>query len=948
MLAGICAPVSALAQDTAANEAAESATIVVTGSRIMRDGFSQPTPTTVMSTEDLKAAAVPNIADFVNQLPALNPTMTPTVNNAMTSGGTAGQNFLNLRGLGTNRTLVLMDGRRIVPTATSGSTDINNIPSQLVSRVDVVTGGASAAYGSDAVAGVVNFVLDSRFTGLKGDIDGGISALGDDEVIKGSLTFGTPIGERFHLLLSAMASEAPGIHFFDRKKRTWNTGTRRLPNPAFISQAATPNIPATLTFDNVNNSLSAAGGLITTGPARGIQFGVNGVQSPFEYGSPVIGTFMVGGQYGDTADQTTYIAAVRMATGFGRISYDVNDDTTAFVQFNYGYSLGRGWGSPQRRFGNVVIKSDNAFLPADVRALACPTAAANANCFNFGTDNADLAYRYDSERNMAIGGGRNHVERQTYVATAGLNGSLPGGWNWDVYYQFGRSKVNAQLGNNQISANYNKAVDAVFNGSGDIVCRVNADANPANDDPACAPLNIFGIGVASPEAKAYVLGTAAQTTQLTQQVAELTVSGDLVNLWAGPVSVAAGVGWRNEKVTTPFTDPLALAGAYFAANYKPTIGSYTVKEVFGEILFPLARGLPFAEELDLNGAVRMTDYSTSGTVFTYKAGVNYRPIHDILVRGTLSRDIRAPNLSELYSGGTTGLNPATDPRYSNAAISVPTAVIGNNALVPEIAKSLGIGAVYQPSWFPGFSASVDYYRINLNDAIANIGLQQVLNLCESGARPDFCSMIVRGAGTTGGVSVPDAVLSATVGPVNIASIKTSGFDVEFAYRKQLSDWFDGWDAAITLRALGTHISKFISNNGLGTVHDLAGETGQPAAGLPEWRWRTSLNYKQGSFDVTLIWRRISSGVFSNSFFDNSAGPLTVDNNRIKGADYFDLTAQYAPFRDERLELYASVKNLFNKKPPVVPHVASYLYIAYNPTLFDGIGTYFNVGARFKF
>jgi len=922
--------------------------IVVTGSRIVRDGFNQPTPTTIMSTQDLEAAAVPNIANFVNQLPALSGTVTPTVNNAMTSSGNTGQNFLDLRGLGANRTLVLLDGRRIVPTATSGSSDINNIPSQLVSRVDVVTGGASAAYGSDAVAGVVNFILDTKFTGFKAEVQAGISSRSDNEIGQASLTFGTPLGDRFHLLLSGMVSETPGIEFFDREKRRWNTGMRRLPNPAFVSSTATPDIPATLLFNNVNNALSAAGGLITSGPARGIQFGVGGEQMPFEYGSPIIGTFMVGGQYGDTADQTTFVSAVRIATGFGRLSYDLDENTTLFAQFNYGYSLGRGWGSPQRRFGNVTIKSDNAFLPESIRDLACPAAGPNTNCFSFGTDNADLSYRYDGYRHMAIGGGRNRVQRQTYIATAGINGKLFGNWNWDTYYQFGRSDVDMRLGNNQIMPNYNKAVDAVRNTAGDIVCRVNADANPANDDPACAPLNLFGIDVASPEAKAYVLGTAQQQLQLTQQVAEVTLSGDLFNLWAGPVSVAGGVGWRNEKVVTPFVDPLALSGSYFAANYKPTVGAYTVKELFGEVLVPIAKGLPLLNQLDLNGAVRLTDYSTSGTVTTYKAGINYRPMEDILVRGTLSRDIRAPNLSELYSGGTTGLNPATDPRYSNAAISVPTASVGNAALVPEIAKSLGVGIVYQPSWLRGFSVSVDYYEIRLSDAIANIGLQQVLNLCESGARPDFCAMVVRGAGTVGGVSVPDAVLSATVGPVNIASVKTSGVDVEFAYRKQLSDWVPGWDAAITLRALGTHIKKYISNNGLGTIHDSAGETGSPTSGLPDWRWRTTLNYQQGAFDVTLSWRRISSGVFSNSFFDNAAGPLTVDDNHIEGADYFDLTAQYSPYEDGRLKMFVSVKNLFDKDPPVAPAVASYLYVQYNPSLFDGIGTFINAGVRVKF
>lgn len=932
------------AQGETLDAAAASSEIVITGSRIMRDGFNQPTPTTVMSANDMKAAATPSIADFVNQLPALTPSTTPTVANGMTSTGSTGQNFLNLRSLGVSRTLVLMDGRRIVPTATSGASDINNIPSQLVQRVDVVTGGASAAYGSDAVAGVVNFILDTKFSGIKGEINGGISSRGDNVSYQASLTYGTSLGSRAHLILSGSYYDAPGIHSFDRRKRDWNTGVRRLPNPSFVSQALTPNIPATLTFDNVNNALSAPGGLITSGPARGTQFGVGGAPSAFQYGSPIIGTFMVGGQYGDTADQATFIAAVRMATAFTHLSYELDDDTTIFGQFNYGYSLGRGWGSPMRRFGNVVIRSDNAFLPDAIRNIACPTAAANASCFNFGTDNADLSHRYDEDLNMAVGGGRNYVARETYTGTLGIDGKISDRWNWSAYYQLGRSNVDARLGNNQISANYNRAVDAVFNSAGDIVCR----STLSNPNDGCQPLNLFGVGVASPEAKNYVLGTAQQKTQLIQHVAEASVTGDLIDLWAGPLSVAAGVGIRREEVSTPYTDPLALQRAFFAANYQPNEGAYTVKEVFGEFLLPLAENQPWAAKLDLNGAVRYTHYSTSGSVATYKVGVNYRPISDILVRGTWSRDIRAPNLSELFAGGSSSLNPATDPLNGNIALSVPTATVGNQDLKPEVAKSYGIGMVYQPSWLPGFSASVDYYNIRLADAITTISLQQQINLCVSGARPDFCSKIERGPAVIGGNTVPNAIIGATLGPVNVASIKTSGVDIELAYRKRLSDWFDNWDATLTLRALGTHVSDFINDNGVGTVHDFAGETGAPNAGIPDWRWRTMLSYEQGGFNVNLTWRRVSRGVFSNSFFDNSAGPLTVDDNKIRGASYFDTTIQYSPDRNRNLELYFSVKNIFDKAPPVTAQVASFLYVHYNPVLFDGIGTSFNGGIRFKF
>lgn len=918
--------------------------VVVTGTHIQRDGFSAPTPTTMMSSDDIQRAALPNIADFVNQLPALSSTMTPTVNNGMTSSGNTGQNFLNLRGLGINRTLVLLDGRRVVPTATTGATDVNNIPSQLIKRIDVVTGGASAAYGSDAVAGVVNFVLDTGFTGFKAEAEGGLSSRGDDRQTSLSLSYGAAaLDGRLHLLFSAMGSDTPGIRFLDRGSRNWDTGVRLLPNPAYVSQQATPNIPALATYNEVNNALAAPGGLITSGPARGTQFGVGGQPLPFQYGSPVIGTFMVGGQYGDDADETTFVAAVRNANLFSRASFDVSDDTTAYVQLNYGYSRGMGYGAPQRHFGNISIKNDNAYLPAAIRDSVCGGGApANATCFSFGTDGADLGGGYDPATNMVLGGGLNIDTRRTYIATAGMNGKLFGTWKWDVYYQYGQSDVELRLENDQITANFNRAVDAVFDSHGNIVCRSTL-TDPNN---GCVPLNLFGIGVASQQARDYVQGVADQQDQLVQQVAEGTLRGDLFKLWAGPLSAAIGAGYRRENTSSPYTDPLALANAYFAANYKPTTGSYDVKEVFGEALLPLARETLLLRALDLDAAVRFTDYSTSGSVTTYKLGLNYRPVEDVLIRGNLSRDIRAPNLSELYSGGTTSLSPVTDPLHGNTAGSVPSATVGNLQLTPETAKSYGIGIVYQPSWVRGLNMSVDYYHIDLSDAIANIGVQQEVNLCASGTRPDICSLITRGPGVVGGVAVDDALLHVTSSPINIASVKTSGLDVELAYRARLSDWIPAWNASMTLRMLGSHVAEYISNDGLGNVHDSAGENG---GALPDWRFLTSLDYQQGPVDLGLTWRRISSGVWSTTFFDNSAGPLTVDNNRISGADYLDLSTSFTPQAlGGSTEFFLAITNVLDKDPPVAAVAASFLYTQYNPELYDGVGRYFHAGVRLRF
>jgi outer membrane receptor protein involved in Fe transport len=915
--------------DAAAGSVGE---VIVTGSRIIRNGYSAPIPTTVMTQDDIHQTAFPNIADVVNQLPQLQGSATPQVNNVQISLGQSGQNVFNLRELGAQRTLVLLDGRRVVPTSSVGqnTTDINNLPSELVKRVDVVTGGASAAYGSDAVAGVVNFVLDKDYVGLKGSVSGGVSSRNDDGERGGSLTYGGRFMDgRLHLLLSGSGQSVDGVDGINPATRSWYNSTRQINNPAFISQAATPNVPALLTFAHVYPALVAPGGLITSGPLKGTAFGPGGVPTPFVYGSPISGQAMVGGQPDDVFYSEALTTKLHNASFFGRLAYDINDDTHVFVQLIDGYSRSEGAGGPRVRFlGNLTMNVNNPYIPASV---ATALKAAGVTTFAYGLDSQDL------------GAYEQRVIRQTKEATLGFDGKIFRSWSWNAYYQYGQSNLKDQLANNLYTARFMQAIDVVTGPNGTPVCRSVAV------NPACVPLNIFGTGVATPQAVAYFTGTAQQNLKVVQQVAEASVNGEPFSLWAGPVSVVAGLGYRKESIATPFVDAIALANGWLSADYAPTRGSYTVREGFAETLVPLAKDSPFAKSMDFSGAVRVTDYSTSGTVVTWKGGINYRPIQDLLFRGTRSRDIRAPSLGDLYLGGGTQQQPnVSDPKYGNQLVGAfPAANAGNPFLLPEKSDALGLGVVYQPSWFSGFSVSFDYYDIKLKDGIAPVGNQQLVNDCYSGVHPEYCKFVTRGPGFVGGVAVPDTIVKLINAPANLAAFRAKGYDIEASYRKNLADWFSGWDAFFSVRTLATRVLSNSQDNGLGVVHETAGQN-VGLAPTPYWRVNTQFAYAQGPLSIQATWRWTSAGVLSTSFFDTSTGPLTVDNNRVPSVSYVDLGVTYKfQVGKSKMELFGRVTNLFDKAPPVATST-NFFGMQTSPILYDVIGRYYRAGLRFEY
>lgn len=897
----LSAPTLAVAQDAAEVEA-----IVVTGSRIVRDGFNAPTPTTVIGIEEIQKSAPVNIADYVNTLPQLAGSSSPRTGNAGTSGGTNGINSLNLRGLGTNRTLVLLDGQRVVPSTTTGVVDINNLPTALVQRVDVVTGGASAAYGSDAVAGVVNFILDKNFTGLKGQYSTGISERNDAGSLNAELAYGRSIlDDRAHILLTGEYGYSQGVDILDGDKRKWYQSCNMLVFPASVT-------PQRGVYCGVNQRNVAQGGVIRSTALADIQFGAGGQPLPFQVGSPVDSNFMVGGNVWGEGNSIALESAIKRYSTWGRFAYDITDNLTFALEASYGYSRTQGSAAYQRYPGTgstaLAMRADNPFLDPGVRAQA---ASLGITQFNYGYATFDL------------GRPQNWAERETTRVVASLAGKIGDTWNWDAYYQTGKTTTAVELRNTTDTLKFREAIDAVRAPNGSIVCRSTLTA-PNN---GCVPLNIFGIGVADEAAIRYVKGLATQDLEFTQDVAALTFNGQLLEGWAGPIMAAVGVEYRKESVDGT-GDDISLRNGFFTGNFKGTVGEFDVKEGFAEIIVPLASDMPFFQSLEFNGAARYTSYSLAGEVQTWKAGLTWTPIDDIRFRGTLSRDIRAPNLNELFNAGSTARQDVVDLfQASRPNVSITRVTAGNPDLEPEVADTTSFGVVFSPTFLPQFTASIDYYSIDINDAVASLTNQQTMDRCFNG-ETSLCSLIIRNAGGT--------VVQINGFPVNVAQQITKGIDYEASFRQSLGDYGN-----ITLRALVSNIREGYTLNN--NVQD--NYVGENTGSTPDWRWNYRISYDYDRLQLSATAQGFSGGVYDN----NWTSGRQIDVNEIDGATYYQLSGSYRLLEDGQRNLVAffNIDNLFDTDPEIVAGSAL-SNLQTNSNLYDVIGRSYRAGLRFRY
>ncbi|MET0292257.1 MAG: TonB-dependent receptor [Steroidobacteraceae bacterium] len=818
---------SALAADAEEGALAE---VQITGSRIQSSGFTTPTPVTVLGEERLEQRGITNVADALNELPSFRASTTPATQQL--GGGNIGARVLDLRGLGAVRTLVLVDGKRFVPSTSQGTLDINLLPSALISRTDVVTGGASAAYGSDAVAGVVNFIVNERLEGMRASANYGSSWRGDDEQVAFSFAGGTPFASgRGHFVGAFEFSDEKGLG--DCYTRSWcgseflnlgnsPPGTNGRPANNILNDVHT----ATVSQDGVINAISAS----VAGPLRGTTFNPDGTTRAFQYGqffgSNLLPLYMLGGEgHGENSfiDGFLMKVPVRRYATYTRTTFDLTDSLRAKFDVSFGrvegdtvsgqYRDSAGSLANTQSFG--PIRTGNAFLPT---SLQTQMTQLGIQTFTLGRAFADVG--------NAIGESRNDTLR----VVGALEGKLGGSWTWDSYYQFGKNDFRIDTSNNVAILRMRNAIDAVRNGANQVVCRINADAVTTNDDPACVAFNPFGRDRFSPEAKAYVTPTGWQTTDVKQHVVAANVQGELFQGWAGPIALAGGGEWRSDDLVGD-ADPISQANGYFVLNGQRLAGKIEVAEGYLETNVPLLRDVPLVQALELNGAVRRTHYdrtspglaSSSLAVTTWKLGLNWEVNDWMRLRTTRSRDIRAPNLSELYGPQTVGGGALIDPRTGRQLN--PQSVSGSNsALVPETANTWTAGVVFRPSGFlQGLQLSVDYYDIEVGGAIGTLGAQTVALRCEQGAT-EFCPLVDRDPVSGDITRVRNLLL-------NVNSVITRGFDIEAAYRLEL-----GAAGRLDFRALGTIVNDLLTVDSAGPVQR-AGMTGWRAgtvAGMPDW------------------------------------------------------------------------------------------------------------------
>jgi outer membrane receptor protein involved in Fe transport len=1006
------------AKEDEADEAEEEGTaqpILVTGSRIARPTLQSAVPLTSVTIEDLTGTGELSLGDALNDLPSLRSTFSS--GNSSRFIGTAGLSLLDLRGLGTDRTLVLVNGRRHV-TSTPGDNgfDVNTVPTDLVERIDIVTGGNSAIYGSDAVAGVVNFIMKRDYDGVAVRAQGGISSRGDRGTYFASVLAGQNFADgRGNIAVSGEYTRQQPLYFNQRNGLS-GAATGRcqfqltdLQGAAGgeVGFSATDGIPDNSFLCGIRNgTISDAGTVGGLSGGRFLRFDDFGnlfVDTPTQNFAGV-GSGNTQGGFGSTLRNTgSLLAAVDRYAVNLLAHYDVSDAFKPFIEAKYVRTDVSGEGQPSfftsvpGTLGGPAFRCNNGFLTAQNLTVL----QQNGICSNVATGTFPLA-RF----NIDLGGRRFEGTRETYRAVAGIEGTFNDDWNYELAANYGRFKAVGFNTNNLVIFNqagtafdgFNLAVDAVLapagytgtnfvtNAAGQrVVCRVNAVSNV---NTACIPINVFGQNVADPRALDFI-NTEGRTDEFASQfVASAFVGGDLSQLFelpGGPIAFAFGAEYREEKASVDY-DELTSSGATFLnalQDFRPP--AFTVKEAYGEIQVPLLKDMPFAKELSVNFAGRVSDYNTAtGTVYAYNVQGVYAPIEDVRFRAAYATSVRAPTQGDLFStasenfafigdpcdlvspGSTTAANclAAGVPTTANAALvaacassAFPVALGspfinctartastgflsgGNPTLIEEKGKSLTLGVVVEPSFIPGLSLTVDYYKIKVENLIAALSAQTIINLCytnAAGINNPFCATVQRDPST--GLFVEPAVIS---GGVNFAAQKTKGIDFDLAYRKT----FDNGDR-FTTRLIATRVLTL--DNYTDPTNPVAPNRQLSELGDPKWSASFSMGYDFGDFDVLYAARYIGKqtiGTFEaqNSYFGQC--PLTgtfrgqtginggtcdaVLGNIVKlapaNADQFPQI--YYPdvlYHDIRIgfdvgndfRFYAGVNNLLDKQPPL--------------------------------
>jgi iron complex outermembrane receptor protein len=866
--------------------------VVVTASRVERAGFEAPTPTTVVGETELRMGARPNIAAVLNDLPQIKATFNPT--NTTRSAVLSGSQSVDLRGIGSTRTLVLLNGHRFV-----GDSDLNTVPFDLVKRVEVVTGGASADWGSGAIAGVVNVILNDELEGGRVSVQTGISSRSDGKEYRAGAAYGAGFaGGRGHFMVDAEYYDNRGAYPLTSRKNVGGWAVLAVPGAPANGQHAF------VITNNVGPSNLSSGGLITSGVLRGTTFNPDGTTSQFNFGTLVGAALSKGGSQPSGDNFSFLTVPVSRVNLYGRATYDVTSDIKASADIRYTNVFNHYDFAPDTSGGNITIRNDNAFLPA---ALKAQLAAAGQTSFSFGRNNDDFEFRdYD-------------YSRKDLQATFGLEGRLGEAWKWDAYYTHGERTVQQVFNHQRVTANFNLAVDAVISPTtGQPICRVALTVPTTN----CVPINLFGYGAPSQAAINYVNGSSLLRYRQKLDVGGVTFRGEPFSLWAGPVSVAAGAELRKEDIETLEQDLVALTNGFTTVNPKGFDGDFSVREAFAEAVVPLVKDVGVLKSVEFNGAARVSDYSTTGTVWAWKAGLTAQITDDLRLRAVRSRDTRSASLTELFTKGTQSTANINDP-VTRTQYQVTAFAGGNVALLPEISKTTTLGFTYSPSFIPGLDLSIDHYDIIIDRAITTLSGQDIVTRCAT-SNPALCALVTRGAN--------NLITRIQSTFINLATYKTRGTDFEAAYRLPLDRVWSGQEGTLTFRALANHIDSLTTSDGV-TALQYAGTVGTGVSfGAPKWQGSFTTSYRRNDTDVALRARYVGGGTFNPS--------LDIANNHVSSRTYVDLSFSQGLSVLGRggFTVFGNVNNLFDRDPPKLP----------NPQFYDVVGRYFELGLRAQF
>jgi outer membrane receptor protein involved in Fe transport len=963
--------------------------IIVTGTRIQQPDFASSLPLVSFTREELQKDGQNSLGDALSDLPSLRSSFT-TANTGEQGIESGGLNVLDLRGLGLDRTLVLVNGRRHV-TGFLGDflVDVNTLPLELLSRVDIVTGGSSAVYGSDAIAGVVNFVTRRDFEGAAFNAQTGLSSRGDNAQYRLGATIGKNFaGGRGNVSASIEYTRSQAVRNTQRPQQSGAfdgvTQFVTVENGA-NEPGNTDGIADTAVRTNLRRGFLSDGGTVegfcvsnqarqplscnADGSSRRFRFQPDGrlveAQAPVDT-LPFAGNSFEQGGDGSTGRNTGFLfPSVTRFNANLLTRFDVSDAFRVFGEFkfarvnsvnetqptqtngvcdptNLGVIVGLNPSCARALNGFAFVRLDNAFLQ--------PEAAAQIAAFQnelLGLFGAPPIARgiFVNRNNVDFGARQTRVRRETYRALVGLEGRFNDDWTYEISANYGRLNGSFALPNNLLRAEFNNALDSVRGPGGVPVCRINVDANTSNDDPSCAPINIFGAGAPSRAALDYVTTDASRTERAEQFGILGFVNGD-TSQWfeapGGPVRFVIGGEYRREKARAAFDD-VTTNGLSSLGNLPPfRAPAFAVKEVFGEVEVPILADLPFVYRLGVSGALRYSDYNrgagnTGGTV-AYNFTGTYAPSQDIRFRINYSRSVRAPTPRALFSAQSDNFQLVTDPcsgsninlgsssRLTNCRSDNPIARVpvglnasaapllvtsgGNINLEEEKSDSWSVGTVVQPRFIPGLSITADYYNITVRNAIELASASGILANCyDSAAFPNnqFCDLI-NPRQASGNLNLAPALRASTV---NFAKLVAKGVDVAIQYQTSL-----GGAGMLSLRGVGTYVinrNNFLDIENPDVPDRIKGELGDPSLAA-----NFSASYKTGNFELSYGLRYIGRqtiGAFEQQFGFNGQPALNPDltNERFyRPALYHNARIDFS--LNNQFSMYLGINNITDRLP----------------------------------